>query len=280
MKVARPALLAIIGAALLSGCNENRFGLPAPDSTQANSVLHLWRFSLYTATALGAGIFLFLFYSIVRHRRKNDELPKQTEGSIPLEIAWTVIPFIIVTVLFVVGLKAQADVTALKPNPPLYVNVTGYQWNWRFNYPAQNVTVAGDQVEDIQDTSTFPTMVLPVNERVRFNLVSADVNHAFFVPNFLTKRDLIPGVRNVIDITPDHIGTYVGHCAEFCGLNHSQMNFNVRVVSQADFQTWIQQQQQQAAQELAQQQAAQKAQQQSVPTPLLQAPAPQEVGNS
>jgi cytochrome c oxidase subunit II len=237
------ASLFVLTASLLSGC-QDRFGLPQPATEQGHDVMHLWHFCLYTAFAIGVVVFGFLLYSIVRHRRRNDELPRQTEGHVGLEITWTVIPLIIVAVLFGYGLKAQAATTALKRNPPLVINVTGYQWNWRFDYPTENnITVAGGP-QSIQDESTFPELVLPVNERVRLNLVAADVNHSFFVPNFLTKRDLIPGIKNEIEVTPDRINTYVGHCAEFCGLNHSQMNFRVKVVSQSDFQAWVQQQKQ------------------------------------
>lgn len=174
---------------------------------------------------------------MIRHRRRNNELPRQTEGNVALEITYTVIPLIIVTVLFFWGLKAQDTAVALK-NPDLTVDVTGYQWNWNFRYPDRNVSVSGG-VQTINDPTTFPELVLPVNERVRFNLVAADVNHAFFVPGFLTKRDLIPGVRNAIEVTPDKTGEFIGHCAELCGTNHSAMNFRVKIVSQAEFDQWV-----------------------------------------
>lgn len=240
----RNASLLVLGASLLSGC-QNRFGLPAPTTEQGEDVMHLWQFCLYTAFVIGVVVFGFLLYSIVRHRRRNDELPTQTEGHVGLEITWTILPLIIVAVLFGYGLQAQASATDLKKHD-MEVNVTGYQWNWRFEYPTEKITVAGGP-QDIQDRSTFPTMVLPVGERIRFNLIAADVNHAFFVPDFLTKRDLIPGVRNQIEITPTKTGNYIGHCAEYCGLNHSQMNFNVKVVSKAEYQQWVAEQQAQEA---------------------------------
>ena len=156
-----------------------------------------------------------------------------------MEITYTVIPFILVGLLFGYGLKVQATQTELK-NPDLVVDVTGYQWDWRFSYPAENISVVGAP-------ATLPELVLPVDKRVRFNLVAADVAHSFFVPNFLTKRDLIPGVRNEIEVTPKRTGFFIGHCAEYCGQSHSDMNFRVKVVSQADYDTWIQQQKGKAA---------------------------------
>jgi cytochrome c oxidase subunit 2 len=120
----------------------------------------------------------------------------------------------------------------LNHKPDLSVNVIGYQWGWQFQYPAQHVTV---QETNSSDT---PTLVLPTNEWVHLKLTTRDVNHAFFVPGFLTKRDLIQGVNNVIELHPDRTGTYVGNCAEFCGIDHARMHFNVRVVTPADFDQW------------------------------------------
>lgn len=235
----RSATLISLAGLGLGGCNY-RFGMPDPATKQGSEVLDLWRVSFYGAVALGVIVFGLLFYSLIRHRRRSDELPKQTEGSIFFEVTYTVIPFIIVGLLFAYGVKVQADVVDLKKDPDLRVQVTGYQWNWRFTYAGSDVTVIGDN-------TTLPELVLPVDERARLDLVAADVNHAFFVPGFLTKRDLIPGVRNEIDVTPDRTGFFVGHCAEFCGVNHSQMNFRVRIVPQAEFNQWLQQQKEKVA---------------------------------
>lgn len=224
----------------LSGCNY-RFGMPEPATEQGQEVLQLWQVSLYAATALGALVLGLLFYSLIRHRRRDNDLPKQTEGNIALEITYTVIPFILVGLLFAYGVVVQNTATKLTSDSSpeaadiVEVDVTGYQWNWRFHYPKDNVTVEGDNY-------SLPEMVLPVDKRIRFDLVAADVNHSFFVPGFLTKRDLIPGVRNEIEVTPRSTGTHIGHCAEYCGLNHSQMNFQVRIVSQAEYDQWIEQQ--------------------------------------
>lgn len=228
----------------LSGCNY-RFGMPEPATEQGTDVLTLWQVSFWAAVALGVLVFGLLGYSMIRHRRRNNDLPKQTEGNVALEVTYTIIPFLLVGALFFYGLVVQNTQTELNDEPAaaaaanelILVDVTGYQWNWRFNYPQENVDV-------IADNFSLPEMVLPVGKTVRFNLMAADVNHSFFVPGFLTKRDLIPGVRNEIEVTPTAPGTYLGYCAEYCGLNHSEMNFQVRVVSQAEYDQWIAQQQQ------------------------------------
>jgi cytochrome c oxidase subunit II len=240
-RVARAVLTVPLAALVLTGCDQ-RFGFPDPATEQGTKVLDLWLVSLYAATALGVLVLGILFYSLIRHRRRNDDLPKQTEGSVPWELTYTIIPFIIVGLLFAYGVKIQNTQTHLSKDPDVRVEVTGFQWNWRFEYrdggqPTDPVvaTIAGEPGHEAE-------MVLPVGEKVRFNLIAADVNHAFFVPEFTTKRDLIPGVRNEIEVTPRHLGTFVGHCAEYCGLNHSQMNFTVKVVSKADYDNWISQQ--------------------------------------
>lgn len=208
--------------------------------------MELWQVSLYAATALGVLVLGLIAYSLVRHRRRNNDLPKQTEGNVALEITYTVIPFILVGLLFAYGVVVQNTQTKLtsdsdpEASEVLEVDVTAYQWNWRFSYPESQVTVEGDNYD-------LPQLVLPVDTRVRFDLVAADVNHSFFVPGFLTKRDLIPGVRNEIEVTPNAVGEYQGFCAEYCGLNHSNMNFTVKVVPQGEYDQWITQQKGQVA---------------------------------
>ncbi len=235
---------------LLTGCEESRYSMPAPASQQGQEVLQLWRASFYAAVALGILVLGLIFYSVIRHRRKgSDELPTQTEGNNLLELTYTFIPFVLVALLFFYGLQVQFTTTRLTNSAaaveqPLVVDVTGYQWNWRFDYPVEKVSiVGGPQGEGDSSAEILPTMLLPVGERVRFNLTATDVNHSFFVRGFLTKRDLIPGINNSIELTPSRVGEYMGHCAEFCGLNHSQMNFRVHVVPRPEYDQWIIEQQ-------------------------------------
>lgn len=237
-RASRAVFLLPLVVVALSGC-EQRFGLPDPASKQGEDILSLWLVCLYGATALGVLVIGLLFYSLIRHRRRTDELPKQTEGSVPWELTYTIIPFIVVGLLFGYGLKVQGTQTELSDDPDLRISVTGYQWNWRFEYHDTGATDSAI-VATVDGTPTSePEMLLPVDQRVRFNLVAVDVNHAFFIPQFVTKRDLIPGVRNEIEVTPKTTGEYIGHCAEYCGLKHSQMNFKVRVVSQAEYDDWL-----------------------------------------
>jgi cytochrome c oxidase subunit 2 len=155
-----------------------------------------------------------------------------------MEIIYTVTPIVVVAVLFGVSVAAEQRLTRTDDRDRvLTVNVTSFQWGWKFEYPDQHVTISGNGEQQP------PEMVLPVDQKVRLVLQTADVIHSFWVPRFLEKRDLIQGVDNTIDITPTEIGRLDGRCAEFCGLDHWRMNFVVDVRSWADFDNWVRSQQ-------------------------------------
>jgi cytochrome c oxidase subunit II len=139
---------------------------------------------------------------------------------------------VVVAALFGFSWAAEDRVTELTDDPANRVEVVGFQWSWQFTYRDEGFTVVGGHGEP-------PEMVLPVGEPAQLALVSTDVNHSFWVPDFLSKRDLIPGVDNEIDVTPTEEGSYTGRCAEFCGLDHWAMYFDVRVVSADEYQDWL-----------------------------------------
>jgi cytochrome c oxidase subunit 2 len=233
------ALVACAAVAAGAGCG--RGGAPAPASAQGQDVLDLWRILLAAGVALGALVTGLILWSVVRYRRPKGalpgQLPRQTRANVPLEVFYTVIPLVIVALLFGLTMWTQHRVDSEGDAADLSVEVTGFQWGWRFRYPAQGVTVLGDANQP-------PTLVVPVGANVRLRLLAADVIHSFFVPAFLVKRDMIPGVDNSLDIRPIEEGRYPGVCAEFCGLDHWRMTFNVEVVSPAAFQAFIAEQQQ------------------------------------
>lgn len=189
---------------------------------------------MVTGIAVGGFVLALLAVTMVRDRRRSrdGELPRQTRENIPLEIAYTAVPFVIVAVLFAITLSVQRPVTRLSNSPGLRIEATAFQWGWRFAYPEQDVTVLGD-------SNTPPTLVLPVEVTTRLELASPDVIHSFFVPAFLDKRDLIPGMPQEMEVTPTRVGRYAGYCAEFCGLDHARMTFDVEVVTQPEFERWL-----------------------------------------
>jgi cytochrome c oxidase subunit 2 len=235
----RSCLYILVSTLVLTGCS-SRGGVPSPVTKQGGDVLDLWRILLGAGIALGALVVALILWSVVRYRRPRGaaptDLPRQTSANVPLEVLYTVIPLLIVAVLFGLTLRTQRRVTRLSATPDLAVEVTGFQWGWRFRYPAQGVTVVGD-------ANKPPTLVLPVGANVRLRLLAADVVHSFFVPAFLVKKDLIPGVDNQLEIRTTETGHFSGVCAEFCGLDHTRMTFSVDVVSPAEFQAFAARQQ-------------------------------------
>ncbi|MGI8808532.1 MAG: cytochrome c oxidase subunit II [Acidimicrobiales bacterium] len=228
-----------VGGALLSGCS-TRGGAPDPASSQGQDILDLWRILLAAGVVLGALVTGLILWTVVRYRRPRaaapGDLPKQVGANIPIEVFYTVVPLVIVAVLFGVTMRTQDRISRQSETPDLGVDVTGFQWGWRFRYPAQGVTVVGDANDP-------PTLVLPVGANVRLRLVAADVIHSFFVPSFLVKRDMIPGVDNAVEVRPTEPGRYTGTCAEFCGLDHWRMGFNVEVVTPEAFAAFLAEQQ-------------------------------------
>jgi cytochrome c oxidase subunit II len=228
-------VLALVSLAA-TGCDLPNFGAPDPRSEQGDSIFSLWQGFFLAALAVGALVWGLLIYTILRYRRRDDEVPGQSAYHIPLEIFYTAAPVVIVAVLFGFSWATERDVTELDPEPAAEIDVIGFQWSWQFLYPDEDITITGEPGEP-------PEMVIPVGRPTQLDLIAADVAHSFWVPDFLSKRDLIPGVDNEIDVTPTEEGTYVGRCAEYCGLDHWQMNYSVRVVSQDEYEDWVAEQQ-------------------------------------
>ena len=173
-----------------------------------------------------------LVWSMLRYRRRGDELPPQIHGNNKLELTWTLIPLLLVIVLFVVTIQKQNKALEKSTRPALEVDVLAFQWSWRFAYEGQGVEVVGSP-------GNVPELVVPVGQPVRIRLRSADVVHSFYVPRTLFKRQAIPGRTTEFDLTFEKVGTYQGHCVQFCGLAHDDMLFRVRVVSPGEFQSWL-----------------------------------------
>jgi cytochrome c oxidase subunit 2 len=229
---------AIAVAALLAACSGS-FGMPRGASEQGQETFDLWQLFVIVAIPVAGLVYALLFWSLVRHRRRRgddpDALGSQRKENLPLEVVYTVVPILIVIGLFAVTVRADGRITDVSPDPGLVVRVEAYAWGWRFTYPDGVTVVSPPSGEDAAE----PVMLLPLDRVVRFELTSEDVIHAFWVPAFLYKHDAIPGRTFEFDVTPTELGTFQGHCAEFCGLNHAYMNFRVQVVAGADFDAWL-----------------------------------------
>jgi cytochrome c oxidase subunit 2 len=246
-------LVAVVVLVSLTGCSQqtqhewSNLAMPDPATTQGEHIFLLWRWAWVAALATGGVVWGLIFYVVWRFRRRSDdEIPVQTRYNLPLEIFYTIAPIIMVVVFFVHTERTQNLIREDVPDANLTIYVVGQQWTWTFNYmPGGDIKTANDQVlYSVGEAGNPPTLVLPVNQTVEFKLHSPDVIHDFGVPGFLEKEDVIPGPvkdDNHFSVTPNVIGDYRGKCYELCGVFHSRMLFNVKVVSEADFQTYLQQ---------------------------------------
>jgi cytochrome c oxidase subunit 2 len=246
-RLARLAALGLLGVVTLTGCempnNEFwRFGWPEGITDRSQNVRELWTGSVIAALIVGFAVWGLILYSVVRHRKRGDELPKQTAYNLPLEIVYTILPFLIIAGLFFYTVVVQNKVLQRSPDPDTTVAVNAFKWNWQFVYPDSNGP-DGEPVNTVGSSSEIPILVLPTNRTIEFRVASADVIHSFWVPEFLFKLDVIPGNangrNNVFEVTVQKEGAYVGRCAELCGTYHAYMNFEVRAVSGADFDAYI-----------------------------------------
>lgn len=220
-----------------AGCSADtelgRLGYPEPVTEQGSTLLTFWQNSWIAAFAVGVLTWGLILWAIVAYRKRSNEgAPLQTRYNMPLEILYTVAPAIMIAALFTVTARDQSYLTQLTANPQNTVGVVGFKWNWGFNYTKDDAFETG--------TPNKPAELwLPVNERVRFSLTSPDVIHSFWVPQFLFKMDVVPGRENQFELTPNKLGVFAGKCAELCGTYHSEMLFNVHVVTRADYDQHI-----------------------------------------
>ena len=295
----RVALTGVLGgtAVLLSGCSWSEalgLGWPEGITPEAHLNRELWVGSLIASLVVGVIVWGLIFWASAFHRHKEGDtkLPRQFGYNMPLELVLTVVPFLIISVLFYFTVVVQEKVLRKDPNPEVVIDVTAFQWNWKFGYQKINFTdgtltydgtdnarkaameskpegvdkrgeelvgaVRGlnpedrrylnfDKVETLGSSTEIPILVLPTGKRIEFQIASADVVHAFWVPEFLFKRDVLPDPQanhsdNIFQVTEiTKTGAFVGRCAEMCGTYHSMMNFEVRVVAPNDFKAYLQQ---------------------------------------
>jgi cytochrome c oxidase subunit 2 len=235
----RVAVTVVAGALLAGSCSNN--GFPDPVTESGDTTVGLWNLFTVMALAIGGLVYVLVAIIIIRYRRRgSDELPSQQQYSSKIEWGYTVVPLLIVAGMFALTVRAENEVTELVDDPDLVVEVVGYQWQWQFHYPEQDITVIADPAA-FPDGS--PTMVIPQGRTVRLKLIANDVIHSFWVPEFLEKRDLIPEIDNEIDVVATETGTWQGRCAEFCGLDHWKMYFAVSSVTPDEFDDWVADQQ-------------------------------------
>jgi cytochrome c oxidase subunit 2 len=214
----------------------------SPVSTPADSIYHLALFVLAVCAGIFVTVFSLLLYSVVKYRRRpgdDGREPPQVYGSNQVELAWTVIPVLIVVVLFLATARViHAIEDARFPVGTTEVTAVGHQFWWEFQYPQQGFIAANELHVPVSDPS-HPTPT-------HITLLSADTDHSFWVPKLAGKTDLIPNRTNSMWIDPRETGVYVGQCAQYCGTQHAKMLLRVIVQSRPDFDRWVAEQRQPA----------------------------------
>jgi cytochrome c oxidase subunit II len=214
----------------------------APLSTPAQSVFDLSLFVLEVTGAIFLVVFSLLVYAAVRFRKKGSasgKEPTQVYGSVQLELAWTVIPVLIVVVLFLASARVIGSVqNAEAPANAIQVTVIGHQFWWEYRYPSLGVVTANELHIPVSDLAhPSPTFL---------TLLSADTDHSFWVPRLAGKTDLIPNHPNRMWMDPHEAGLYLGQCSQYCGTQHALMLLRVYVDARDEFDRWVQQQQRSA----------------------------------
>ena len=210
--------------------------LDPPITDQAESIDRVWDLFLYLAVGVVVFVVALVLYIVVRYRRRDDRLPRQKHYNIPLEVAYTAVPFVVVMGLFAVTFVTVRAIDDTAEDPDVTIHVTAFQWQWEFEYSDSGVTIVGGADTDIAE------LVLPANSTVLFEMESLDVIHSFWVTAFRFKRDIIPGRTTSFSVDiGDWAGSYpnAGVCAEYCGLDHAKMQFSVLVLDADEFDAWL-----------------------------------------
>lgn len=240
---------AVAVLALLSGCTKEQVStgfFPAESKGATNhteAYTSLWNGAWIALLIVGLIVWGLILWSMVAYRRrKNDRgLPVQLRYSMPIEILFTVTPVILVLGFFFQSVQVMEKTIDDTTPGEQVIEVAAKQWAWDFNYVNQDVYFAGTQVPldgSEKPGEEAPTLYLPVDTDLEIKLRSRDVIHSFWVPAFLEKRDMIPGHDQSLHLRAEKEGEYVGKCAELCGEYHSEMLFNVKVVSKAEFEDY------------------------------------------
>jgi cytochrome c oxidase subunit II len=237
--------LAAVAAAQTAGSPVSSTNIFAPASTPAKTICGLSIFVLAVTAVIFIVVATLLVYSVVKFRGRASDAgrePAQVYGSTQIEVAWTVIPVLIVTVLFLATARViHAIQDAPKPTAALDVTVIGHQFWWEFRYPKLGIVTANELHIPVSDVD-HPTPTF-------LKLLSADTDHSFWVPELGGKTDLIPNRVNEMWMDPPRPGIYLGQCAQYCGTQHAKMLLRVSVDRPADFEAWVRAQRQAAVQD-------------------------------
>lgn len=205
--------------------SESTFWLPKAASTLAPGVDRVFYFILYLSILFFALVIFALIYFSIKYRKKDsNQKTSSAKGDLKLEIAWSVVPSILLIVIFVWGFLTWMNVV-VPPGQSLDIRVVAQKWVWSFEYPKAGIV--------------SPELVVPVGQPIRLTMYSKDVIHSFFVPEFRIKKDVLPNRYSVVWFQATDPGEYQVFCTEYCGTGHSQMLTKVRVLMTEEYQAWL-----------------------------------------
>ena len=239
---------------LVGGPAKNQIDLHPPATRIAADVQVLHNYMLVVCVVIFAAVFGVMFYSILKHRKSVGHKSANFHESVAVEIAWTIVPFVIVVGM---GLAATKTVVAMKDtsNADLTIKTTGHQWKWGYDYlkgegegigffstldvAHRQMSDAGKPVGDNYLLKVDNPLVVPVDKKVRIITTSADVIHSWMVPAFAVKQDAIPGFVRDVWFRAEKTGDFYGQCVELCGKEHAYMPIHVKVLAAADYTKWV-----------------------------------------
>ena len=237
-------LVTLVIAVFLTGFGNTLYP-PDAVTEQGREVRGLYDIVFAIAIAIFLLVEGLIIWSVLRYRRRptDTELPVQTHGNNLVEVIWTVIPTVIVLYMFVISWQTLNHVDAVSAQPDIRIHAIAGQFQWQFEYLDRDGRKVATQLAPAYDVDTgIGGMAVPVGRSVQVTLDSPDVIHAFYVPRFLFKRDVVPGQTNTFEFTVDATEAgqvFRGQCAELCGTGHRKMLFSVIALSQADYDTWL-----------------------------------------
>jgi cytochrome c oxidase subunit II len=228
--------MAFLGGMLLLprlvGAADDPYSSISPESEDARDIQFLYKIIFWLALIVFIGVQMAIVWSVLRYRRRheNEPRPPQIHGNQKLEIIWTIIPAIILVAIFIPSVRTMYNIDDRADEGEYTIEVYGKQWWWEVHYK---------EPETVANVVTANEIYIPVNTRVRIELLSSNVIHSFYVPQLAGKMDVIPGHTNVMSVKADQPGMYYGECAEFCGESHAYMRFKIIAVEQPEFDKFI-----------------------------------------
>ena len=223
-----------------------QIGFQPAASPMMEGVAHMHHLLLMVITGIALFVGALLSYVMVRFRESRNPVPSKTAHHTLLEVAWTMVPVLILVTIAIPSLKLLFSMDKAQ-NATMTVKAIGHQWYWSYEYPEKQIAYDSYMIEDkdlkegdIRLLSVDNPIIVPVDTTVRILVTSQDVLHSFAVPSLGIKKDAVPGRLNETWLRIHEIGDYYGQCSELCGVKHGFMPIHVKVVSQEDYDAWVQ----------------------------------------